>query len=46
MIVADPTLELTIDRTTRRLLEYSGIANVKDPSTRKAYSVRIRFAYP
>ena len=40
-----PTLELTIDPETKRLLEYSGIANVKDPATKKSYSARIVFAY-
>lgn len=41
-----PNLELVFDPASKRLLEYSGISNVKDPSTRKAYSVRIKFAYP
>ena len=40
-----PTLELKIDPETKRLLEYSGIANVKDPATKKSYSARIVFAY-
>lgn len=40
-----PTLELTIDPKSRRLLEYSGIANLKDPATKRAYSARIVFAY-
>jgi hypothetical protein len=40
-----PPLELTVDPKTRRLLEYSGIANIKDPATKKAYSARIVFSY-
>ncbi len=39
-------LELTIDPVSKRLLEYSGIANLKDPATKRAYSARIVFAYP
>lgn len=40
-----PPLELTIDPQSRRLLEYSGITNLKDPATRKAYTARIVFSY-
>ena len=40
-----PPLELTIDPQSRRLLEYSGISNLKDPATRKAFSARIVFVY-
>ena len=40
-----PPLELTIDPQTRRLLEYQGIANLKDPATKRAFSARIVFAY-
>ena len=40
-----PPLELTVEPQTRRLLEYSGIANLKDPATKKAYSARIVFSY-
>ena len=41
-----PPLELTVDPQARRLLEYTGIANLKDPATKKAFSARIVFAYP
>ncbi len=40
-----PKLELVVDPQSRRLLEYSGISNLKDPATRKAYSARIVFSY-
>ena len=40
-----PPLELTIDTETKRMLEYSGITNLKDPATRKAYSAKITFTY-
>ena len=40
-----PPLELTVDPQSRRLLEYSGISNLKDPATKKAYSARIVFSY-
>lgn len=40
-----PPLELTVDPKSRRLVEYSGITNLKDPATRKAYSARIVFSY-
>jgi hypothetical protein len=40
-----PPLELTFDPVSKRLLEYVGIANVKDPATRKSYQVRIVFTY-
>ena len=40
-----PPLELTIDPQSKRLLEYSGIANIKDAATKKAYSARIVFTY-
>lgn len=40
-----PPLELTIDPDTKRVLEYSGITNLKDPATRRAYSAKITFAY-
>ena len=40
-----PTLELTIDPETKRLVEYSGITNLKDPATQKSYSARIVFSY-
>lgn len=40
-----PPLELTIDPETKRMLEYSGITNLKDPATRKAYSAKITFSY-
>ncbi len=40
-----PPLELTIDPVTRRLLEYAGISNLKDPATKKAFSARIVFTY-
>ena len=40
-----PKLELVVDPDKRRVLEYSGVANVKDPATQKAYSARIVFAY-
>jgi hypothetical protein len=38
-------LELTIEPSTKRLLEYSGITNVKDPTTKKSFTARIVFAY-
>lgn len=41
-----PKLELVIDPVTKRLIEYSGITNVKNPATRKAFSARIEYAYP
>lgn len=41
-----PTLELTIDPATKRLVQYQGIANVKDPATRRSYTARIVYAYP
>ena len=40
-----PPLELTIDPGSKRILEYSGITNLKDPATRKAYSAKITFVY-
>ena len=40
-----PPLELTIDTGNKRMLEYSGITNLKDPATRKAYSAKITFIY-
>ena len=40
-----PPLELTIDPETKRMIEYSGITNLKDPATRKAYSAKITFVY-
>jgi len=40
-----PPLELTVDPHNRKLLEYSGISNLKDPATKKAYSARIVFSY-
>jgi len=40
-----PPLELTFDPVSKRLLEYVGIANVKDPATHKSYQARIVFTY-
>ena len=40
-----PPLELTFDPASKRLLEYVGIANVKDPATQKSYQARIVFSY-
>ncbi len=40
-----PPIELTIDPPTRRILEYTGITTVKDPTTKKSYTARIVFAY-
>jgi hypothetical protein len=40
-----PPLELTFDPASKRLLQYVGIANVKDPATRKSYQARIVFSY-
>ncbi len=40
-----PPLELTIDTETKRIIEYSGITNLKDPATRRAYSAKITFTY-
>ncbi|MGI9026726.1 MAG: hypothetical protein ACR2GP_14325 [Burkholderiaceae bacterium] len=40
-----PPLELTIDMDNKQILEYSGITNLKDPATRKAYSAKITFNY-
>ncbi len=40
-----PPLELTVDPQSKRLLEYSGIANLKDPSTKRAFSARIVYTY-
>lgn len=40
-----PPLELTIDPESKRLIEYSGIANLKDPATQKSFSARIAFSY-
>ncbi len=40
-----PPLELTIDMDNKQLLEYSGITNLKDPVTRRAYSAKITFSY-
>lgn len=41
-----PPLELTIDPKSKQLLEYSGISNLKDPATKRAYSARIVYTYP
>jgi ribosomal protein S27AE len=41
-----PPIEIVIEPSTKRILEYSGIATVKDPATRKSYLARITFAYP
>ena len=38
-----PSLELTYDPETRRLLEYIGVTNVHDPATHKPYQARIAF---
>ena len=40
-----PPLELTIDMDSKQLLEYSGITNLKDPATRRAYTAKITFTY-
>ncbi len=40
-----PPIELAIDPSTRRILEYTGITTIKDPATRKSYTARIVFAY-
>lgn len=40
-----PTLSLVYDPDTRDMLEYQGLSNIVDPSTRKALSVRIAYAY-
>ena len=40
-----PPLELTIDMDSKQMLEYSGITNLKDPATRRAYTAKITFAY-
>ena len=40
-----PKLELIIDPVTKRMLEYSGVTNIKDPATRKSYQARITFSY-
>ena len=40
-----PPLELTIDMDSKQMLEYSGITNLKDPATRRAYTARITFTY-
>ncbi len=40
-----PPLELTIDPRSKQLLEYSGISNLKDPATKRAYSARIVYSY-
>lgn len=41
-----PPLELTFDTVSKRMLEYVGIANVKDPATHKSYTARIVYRYP
>jgi hypothetical protein len=40
-----PTLALVYDPETRDMLEYQGLSNIVDPSTRKALSVRIVYKY-
>ena len=40
-----PPLELTFDPVAKRLLQYVGVANVKDPATSKSYQARIVFSY-
>jgi len=40
-----PPLELTFDTVSKRLIEYVGIANIKDPATHKSYQARIVFTY-
>ena len=40
-----PQLELTIDPETKRMLEYSGVTNIKDPVTHKSHSARVTFSY-
>jgi hypothetical protein len=40
-----PPIELVIDPASRRVLEYTGITTVKDPTTKKSYTARIVFAY-
>ncbi len=40
-----PPLELTFDPVSKRLLQYVGVANVKDPATHKSYQARIVFLY-
>lgn len=41
-LVVDP-LELTYDAKTRKLLEYRGISNIRDPETGKTYLTRIAY---
>ncbi len=41
-----PKLELVIDPASKRMVEYTGVTNLKDPATKKAYSARIVFSYP
>jgi hypothetical protein len=41
-----PPIELAIEPATKRVLEYRGIATVKDPATKKSYMARITFTYP
>jgi hypothetical protein len=41
-----PPIDIVIEPATKRILEYSGIATVKDPATKKSYLARITFAYP
>ena len=40
-----PPIELTIDPVLRRVLEYSGITTVKDPSTKKSFTARVVYSY-
>lgn len=40
-----PPIELSIDPVSRRILDYTGITTVKDPSTKNSFTARIVFSY-
>ncbi len=40
-----PSIELTYDHKSRRLMQYEGISNVADPATGRRYRARIEFVY-
>jgi hypothetical protein len=44
-VVLSP-IELVMEPSTKRILEYSGITTVKDPATKKSFTSRITFSYP
>jgi hypothetical protein len=40
-----PPIELSIDPISRRILDYTGITAVKDPTTKKSFTARVVFSY-